>query len=106
MEVSRLRRLAIEAFKTLKSLKPDFMHAYFKKVSHSGRRKNHLVVNRPKTTAFGKKSIRILGRKIWNSLPEDVKDFLSFLQKFAEFIKTWYGPEFKCNICEYLNFTP
>ena len=53
MEVSRLRRLAIEVFKTLKSLNPDFMHTHFKKGSHSARRKEDLVVNRAKTITFG-----------------------------------------------------
>ena len=32
MEVSHLRRLAIEVFKTLKSFNQDFMHTDFKKV--------------------------------------------------------------------------
>ena len=39
MEVSRLRRLAIEVFKTLKSLNLDFMHIYFTRGSHSAGRK-------------------------------------------------------------------
>ena len=38
MEVSRLRRLAIEVFKTLK-LNPHFMQIYFTKGSHSAGRK-------------------------------------------------------------------
>ena len=81
MEVSRLQRLAIEVFKTLiKFLNQDFMCTYFKKGSHSARRKNDLVVNRAKTTTFGEKSLRTLGPKIWKSLPEDVKD-LTFLSK-------------------------
>ena len=100
MEVSRLRRLAIEVFKNLKSLNPNFMHTYFKKASHSARRKNGLVVNRAKTTTFNEKSLRILGPKTWNSLLKDVKDLTS-LQKFTEFIKTWYGPECKCSIYKY-----
>ena len=92
MEVSRSCRLAIEVFKTLKPLNPDFMHmTYFKKSSYSARRKNDLVVNRAKTTTFGGKSLRTLGPKIWNSLPEDIKDLTS-TPKFTEFIKTWYGP--------------
>ena len=86
MEVNCLRRLAIEVFKTLKSLDLDFMHTYFKKDSHSARRKNDLVINRAKNTAFGEKSIRTLGPEIWDSLPEDVKD-LTFLQKFTEFLR-------------------
>ena len=90
MEVSRLRRLAIEVFKTLKCLNPDFMHTYFKKGSHSPSRKNGLVVNRAKTTTFGEKSLRTLVHKIWSFLLKDVKD-LTFLQKFTEFIEIWYG---------------
>ena len=46
---------------------------------------------------LGKKSLRIPGPKIWNSLPEDVKDLTS-PPKFTEFIKTWYGPKCKCKI--------
>ena len=45
MEVSCLSRLAIEIFKTLKSLNPDFMCTYFKKGSHFARRKNDLVID-------------------------------------------------------------
>ena len=44
------------------------MYTYFKKGSHSAKRKNDLVVNREKTTTFGKKSLRTLKHKIWNSL--------------------------------------
>ena len=63
------------------------MHTYFKKGSLSTRRKNDLVLNRAKTTTFSKNSLRTLRHKIWNSLPEDVKDLTS-LPKFTELIKT------------------
>ena len=36
------------------------MYKYFKKNSHSARRKNDLVINRAKTTTFGEKSLRTL----------------------------------------------
>ena len=88
-------------FETIKSSNPDFMYTYFKKDSHSARRKSDLVINRAKTTTFGEKSLRISGPKIWNSLPEDVKNLTS-LHKFTEFIRTWYKPECKCNICKYM----
>ena len=52
MKVSRLRRLAIKVLMTLNSLNSDFMHIYFKKGSHSARRRNDLVVNRAKSTTF------------------------------------------------------
>ena len=63
MKVSRLRRLAIGVFKTLKSLNPGFINTYFKKGSHSARRKNDLIINREKTTMFVEKSLRTLGPK-------------------------------------------
>ena len=98
MVVSFLRRLVVEVFQTLKSLNPDFMYTYFKKGWHSARKKNNLVVNRAKTVMFVEKSLRTLGPKIWNSLPKDVKES-TLLEKFTKFIKTWYGPECRCNIC-------
>ena len=39
MEVSRLRRLAIEIFESLKPLNPDFMHTSLKKGAHSAKKK-------------------------------------------------------------------
>ena len=48
------------------------MHKYFRKDSHSARRKNDLVVNRAKTATFGEKKLRTLGPKMWISLPEHV----------------------------------
>ena len=61
MEVSRLRRLSIEVFKTSKFLNPDFMRTYFKKSSHSPGRKNSLVFNRTKTITFGEKNFKDIG---------------------------------------------
>ena len=95
MEVSHLCKLAIEVFKTIKSSNLDFMYAYFKKDSHTTGEKNDLVTDRAKTTTFDKKSLRALGHKIWNSLPEDLKHLTS-LQKFTELIKTWCKSECKC----------
>ena len=100
MEVNRLRGLVIEASKTFKSLNSDFMHTYFEKGSHPTRRKNYLVANLVKTTTSGEKGPRTMGPKAWDSLPEDVKDLTS-LPKFTEFIKIWYGPKCRCNICIY-----
>ena len=45
-----------------------------------------------------------LGPKIWNSLPDNVKE-LTPPQKFTEFIKIWYRPECKCNIWKYSDDT-
>ena len=89
MKVSRLRRLAIKVLMTLNSLNSDFMHIYFKKGSHSARRRNDLVVNRAKSTTF----VENLEFSTWR---RQRLNFSSII-----YIKTWYGPECKCNICKY-----
>ena len=100
IEVSRLKRLVIEVFKTFKIFNSRLYAHLFQERFTLCKEKNDLVVNRVKTKTFGEKSLRTLGPKTWNSLPEDVKDLTS-LPKFIEFIKTWYGSECRCNICKY-----
>ena len=100
MEVSCLRRLAIEVFKTLKSLNSDFMCTYFKKASHAARRKNNLVVNRAKTTTFGEKSLRNWDLKIGILYLKTSENQLLF-QNLQNSLKTWYETEYRCNICKY-----
>ena len=39
-----------------------------------------------------------LGTKIWNALPEKIKSETSY-KKFKEYIDLWFGPKFRCNIC-------
>ena len=56
------------------------MGTYFKKGLYSARRKNDLVVNRAKITSFGETSLKTLGPKTLNSLPEDVKELTSLRQ--------------------------
>ena len=43
------------------------------------------------TTTYGDKSFKILGPKIWNALPTEIKRETS-LSKFNEYVKLWSGP--------------
>ena len=71
------------------------MDTYFKKGSHSARKKIDLDVISAKTATFDKKGLRKLGLKIWNFLPEDIQNF-TFLPKFTEFIKP-HGMDLNAN---------
>ena len=54
-----------------------------------------------KNHKFGKcgdKCLLALDLKIWNQLPSNVKSLTS-ISKFKEYIRTWFGPSSKCNIC-------
>ena len=50
---------------------------------------------------FGKKSLRIFGPKIWNSLPCHIKSSNN-LETFKTVIKIWDNINWKCLICKKL----
>ena len=56
-----------------------------------------IIANSRKTNKFGNKSLTALGRKISNQLLTEIKSKISL--RFKEYIKTWFGPEYKCNAC-------
>ena len=60
--------------------------------SSSVRRPNNIAVVRTNTSTYGTKSLRSLGPKIWNSLPERIKAEAS-LAHFRGLINTWFGKE-------------
>ena len=45
------------------------------------------------------KSLKILGPKVWNALPTEIKCETS-LSKFKEYVKLWSGHSCKCNLCK------
>ena len=102
MEIKRLRTLALEVFKSLNNLNPPFMKELFEVRQKSVSRKYDLVVPSRKTVAFGDKSLKCLGPKVWNSLPSDIKSMTN-IEQFKIFLNTWYGPTCKCNFCNFLS---
>ena len=69
MEVKRLRKLALDIFKTLNNLNPEYMKEIFYKTTNLTHRPFNIKVNHNNTTKYGKKSLRSLRPQIWNSLP-------------------------------------
>ena len=90
MEVKRLRVLATEIFKTLNDLNPSYMKDIFKTSKHrrSERLKFNIEVPKYNQIKYGKKSLRVLGPMLWNSLPIGAKS-LNTLPQFKTFIKAW-----------------
>ena len=58
---------------------------------------HHLLVRCHNTATYGDKSLKILGSKIWNALPTEIKHETS-LSKFKEYVNLWSGPSCKCNL--------
>ena len=99
MTINRLRCLCIEIFKTLKNMNPSYMTGIFKKREnrHSSRL-NNIEVPMVNQVTYGKNSLRALGPKIWNTLPDHIKSSETLII-FKKSIKTWDGENCKCNFC-------
>ena len=64
MEVKRLRTLALEAFKTLNNMNPEYTKEIFHKTGFTMHRSLNLEVNENHTTKYGNKSLICLGPNI------------------------------------------
>ena len=93
--IKRLRCLALEIFKTLNNLNPNYMKEIFPKSTNLIHRPLYIKINQSNTTKFGINSLRILGPHIWNSLPKDIKEETNY-EKFKDFINEWFGLKCKC----------
>jgi hypothetical protein len=102
MLISRLKTLCIEIYKTINGENPAYMKEIFKKSCNksSSRLPNNLEVPRANQVTYGTNSLRVLGPKIWNELPENTKASGTYT-KFKENIKLWDGPTCGCNFCKY-----
>ena len=102
MEVKRLRILALEIFKTLNHLNPEYMKEIFYKTTNLTHRPFNIKVNQNNTTKYDNKSLRSLRPHIWNSHPKQIKKETGY-NKFKNYIDKWFGTKCKCNLCSYLN---
>ena len=61
-------------------------------------RPHDIIVRHHNSTTYGDKSLIALGPKIWNKLPTNIKSLTS-ITKFKEYVRTWFEPRCKCNVC-------
>ena len=98
MEIKRLRVPAIEIFKTVNNLNRKYMKDIFTPKPHYKVRPNDILVKHHNTITYGTKSLKTLGLKIWNQLPDDIKSETTYT-KCKEYIDTWFEPKCRCNVC-------
>ena len=99
LEVRKLRLLAIEIFKTINDLNPIYMKDIFSLNTRDGSRDNILKVKTQKSKRYGTDTLRSLGPKIWNQLPNEIRNINQFTI-FKRLINTWSGPSCRCNKCK------
>ena len=77
--VKRLRTLALEVFKTLNNINPEYMEEIFHKSAFSTHSPLNFEVNENHTTKYGNKSLRCLGPHTWKFLKIKLKKKLTTL---------------------------
>ena len=73
MKIRRIKTLAVEIFKPVNELNPNFMKNIFTSKTNSRVRPFDLLVKNRNTEKYGSKCLMAKGPKIWNVLPENVK---------------------------------
>ena len=76
LDSMRKKEILTEIFKSQHGLCPEYIKSYFvpKQEHYNLRKKNQFVLQKKNTTKFGLKSFQYFGAKLWNQLPNDVKN--------------------------------
>ena len=100
-----LQPLLIEIYKTVHNLNPTFMTRVFeeKNVPYNFRESNSLALPKVKTTSYDIDTIRYIGKKLWQALPNEIKESQS-LDIFKQKVKLMRNFDCSCRLCK--NFVP
>ena len=63
---------------------------------------NNLEIPKVKTEKYGTKSLKALGPKIWNKLPNHIKTSNN-LPLFKKMLQDWDGEKCHCQVCRELS---
>ena len=102
IHIRNIQRLAIEMFKFYNGLSPPLMNNIFKLKEENPYNLRHVSeFSRPliNSVYHGTESISFLGPKIWDMLPEKLKN-IETLDAFKKEIKTWKPDNCPCRICK------
>ena len=97
-----LQLLSIEIYKALNNLSSPLMSDLFhvKDARYNLRKGNtlELVSTNIKTTSYGRDSISHLAPKIWELIPEEIKNSTS-LKNVKDEVKLWIPDRYPCKLC-------
>ena len=102
IHIKNIQKLAIEMFKSYKGLSPPIMDNVFKlRTENRYSLRQISEFSRPivKTVYRGTESLSYLGPKIWDILPEKLRN-MDNLERFKKEIKTWRNDNFPCRLCK------
>ena len=101
LKIRRMRTVAIEVFKIINKQGPTYLHNLIeiRNSSYNFRYSNQAILPRPRTEKYGKNSFRYSAAKMWNSLPDNIRECSSYNQ-FLSLISNWEGPSCSCSLCQ------
>ena len=102
LHVRRLRMIAMEVYKSLNNINPEFMWELFQKKETEYNFRDSFKVDIPsfKTLKYGKYSFSYYGAHLWNILPINIKQSLS-QTNFKMVLSSWDGPNCSCSYCDF-----
>ena len=101
LHLQRQRALAEEVYKILEKQRPSYLLNLVRKkeTSYNLRRKN-VCIDNFNSIKYGKKSFSYEASKIWNDLPNYIREAKNF-KTFRKLLRTWKGEECKCAMCSF-----
>ena len=97
-----IKALATEFYKIKNGLSPELFTEIFARETESHynlRRCNDFRIPSIRTVYHGRESISFLGSKIWNILPDEIKQQTS-LNSFKKSVKKWKPQDCPCRLCK------
>ena len=93
--------MAIEIYKVMQGISPPFLNEVFvsRQCNYELCGNNFLKRKRVKSVRYGTEFISSLAPKIWEILPNEIKDS-DTLQIFKTKIKKWVPVECPCRLCK------
>ena len=102
VHIRNLQVLAIEMFKVSKGLCPSVFSNIFKPrpvISYNLRHNSDFVIPLVNSVLNGTESISVLGPKIWNMIPQSMKEKTT-VEEFKSVIKRWQPANCPCRLCK------
>ena len=100
LHLSRIRTIAIEAFKCLHKISPTCINNLinYKQSNYTLRYQSTAEVPGVRTVTYGKNSFRFEAARVWNSLPNHIRVVENY-REFVGLVRTWSGPTCQCAMC-------
>ena len=96
-----IRHLIVEMFKVRQNIAPDLFKEFFmsKNCEYNLRQSSDFLVPSVKSTSYGLSSISYLGPRLWNSLPNDMKNATS-ISTLKSKLKNCKELNCPCRLCK------